>query len=230
MLRKYDHNDVLDRWSAGQTDKQIAWAIGAGHHSINSIIVDARRRGDSRAAHHGRHRSANMWTDERTEAAQAMWAGGKTAAEIAKALDITRNAVIGKVHRMGWATRLVQVRKKPTDKRSGTPRQRMSAEERAAKARARSQRWRAENGSQPRAPRVPYEPPQPPNMLMLSIMDLQSSNCRFPIGDPKEPGFAFCGSVALDHSYCPFHRALAYQPPESQARRSGNVRYFMRHA
>lgn len=78
-------------------------------------------------------------------------------------------------------------------------------------------------------PRV-YRPPVPaPEARMIGLLDLAPRDCRFPIGDPREPGFGFCAAPAsVGHSYCEHHHALAYQP-ESTGKRNSTARYLMRH-
>lgn len=56
-----------------------------------------------------------------------------------------------------------------------------------------------------------------PNSLMVSLLDLQPGDCKYPIGDPRHEGFGFCGAEAGHGSYCQHHRALVYVSPEKRA-------------
>src|SRR6266446_3684350 len=124
------------------------------------------------------------WTDERVELLKKLWSDGLSASRIAGELGgITRNAVIGKVHRLGLAGRA----KAPT---SSMPR--------------------------PRKPRsshafVVYEiEPEPEpieNIIPIgqrcSLLDLTEGKCRWPIGDPGQAEFFFCGGKAIEGlPYC----------------------------
>ncbi len=130
------------------------------------------------------------WTDERVALLKKMWGEGKTAAEIAKELGgVTRNAVIGKAHRLKLSNRLSPIQqnnKKPVAK---------PAEEKAP-------------------PRKISKTPPPSDMDIegVSLAQLKDKMCRWPIGDPKEPDFRFCGCSSIAGlPYCGDHAKVAYQ-------------------
>ena len=137
------------------------------------------------------------WTEDRTALARAMWLEGQTGAQIAKRLGLTRSSVMGKLHRLNLPTRVS--RKAPLH-------------------RARSPSTTRSVRRKP--PVVPYEAP-PPNMELApcvlesgeaaSVLTLTKAMCRFPIGDPAESGFAFCGRNAARGSYCLHHASRAYR-------------------
>lgn len=119
------------------------------------------------------------WTDERVTLLRQLWGNGKSASEIAQMLgdQITRNAVIGKAHRLGLSGRPSPIRKKP-----------------AAQA----------------------EP-----VAGATILNLTDRMCKWPIGDPREPGFHFCGRPSVSGlPYCAEHAAVAYQTPGGKRRDS----------
>lgn len=131
------------------------------------------------------------WTDERVETLTKLWGEGRTAAEIAKELGgVTRNAVIGKAHRLKLSNRVspIQQNKKPV-KSLKTP-------EKKSKKRA------SEQNNQ----HIDH------NRKTVSLMDLNNSMCRWPIGDPQEKSFGFCGDQNISGlPYCSEHAKMAYQ-------------------
>ncbi|MDR3510646.1 MAG: GcrA family cell cycle regulator [Caulobacteraceae bacterium] len=125
----------------------------------------------------------------------ALWLEGQSAAQIANRLGgVTRNAVIGKVHRLGLGGRV------SASAPSGHAR-RPAYRARPARARRASRPPIA-----PQAPRAPEAPG-----LIVDLVDLGAHACRWPIGDPKHAGFTFCGRPA-DGPYCPAHAAASVQP------------------
>lgn len=190
------------------------------------------------------------WSEERVKRLETLVGEGLSAAQIGQAMGITRNAVIGLVHRRG-----IRLHHLPTGFERGgggvkrkrvynendrarwqrckaTPEARAKARERMRLVRAEARAAGGIKSYTPRTPRAPTvrpEPPPAPNMLLVGILDLEFSSCRFPVGDPRLPGFAYCGVKHDDlGSYCAFHRHLAYQPPESQSRRNKAVNYTAR--
>lgn len=148
------------------------------------------------------------WTDERVEMLKKLWTDGLSASQIAGELGgVTRNAVIGKVHRLGLSGRA----KSPS---SAVPRQR--------KVRTATMRPRMRfNGNTALAPSYDhdYEPEIDPiaNIVPMgprvSITQLSEATCRWPFGDPTSEEFAYCGSSTKQNTpYCPYHARVAYQP------------------
>lgn len=135
------------------------------------------------------------WTDERVALLKKLWGEGKTAAEIATTLGgVTRNAVIGKAHRLKLSNRMspIQPTKKPK-----TP----------------------ANTSTPPAPPLKKLRPKAadvPKGQGLSLMDLKPNMCRWPSGDPRDDDFGFCGGrCATGLPYCDEHAKVAYQAARS---------------
>lgn len=153
------------------------------------------------------------WTEERVALLRKLWAEGLSASQIAKQLTgVTRNAVIGKVHRLGLAGR-------------ATP-------SRPAKRPVRASRPRVMGPSAPRSLRPPSHVPSVviPDLEPLKLEDgraanvltLNESMCKFPIGDPTDPDFAFCGRGSASGPYCADHARLAYQPSQAKKRRQSH--------
>jgi GcrA cell cycle regulator len=158
------------------------------------------------------------WNDERVELLKKLWSEGLSASQIASRLgSVTRNAVIGKVHRLGLSGRATTSRMK-----THRPRPRMM------NAKRPSQKTRFQQG--PNTPlRVLYQqdeallPPVEELVIPMaerkSIQTLLESSCRWPIGDPQAPEFHFCGkSKVTGLPYCEFHARRAYQPPQPRRR------------
>ena len=140
------------------------------------------------------------WTDERVEQLKNLWTEGLSASQIARVLGgVTRNAVIGKVHRLGLA--------------------------------GRASPSRVDRPRLPSAPRMSLRAPQPPAPPIIeedpltledgshaTVLTINDRMCRWPIGDPSENEFHFCGRKPKAGSpYCEAHARKAYQP--QQARR-----------
>lgn len=145
------------------------------------------------------------WTDERVAMLKQLWGEGKTAAEIAKLLGgVTRNAVIGKAHRLKLSGRVspIQQNTRPDTVITRTRTVASSAIE------ARPMRALARELEQPVAPRIEeYIPGKG-----VKLVDLKERMCRWPIGDPKDETFRFCGCESHpDLPYCEYHAKQAFQ-------------------
>jgi GcrA cell cycle regulator len=162
------------------------------------------------------------WTDERVELLKKLWSEGLSASQIAGRLgEVTRNAVIGKVHRLGLSGRATTSRMK-----SHRPRVRAASaanvKQRLAKARF------ATNGNplvrQLYHPDVePFVPAVEELVIPLkerkTIQTLTECSCRWPIGDPQMTDFHFCGKSKVQGlPYCEFHARRAFQPPAPKRR------------
>ena len=157
------------------------------------------------------------WTDERVESLKKLWGEGLSASQIAAELGgITRNAVIGKVHRLGLSGRA----KSPS---ASAPRPR--------KARAHTHLMRVSRpiirGNTALAHAYDFEQEQKPelvdNVIPLgqrrTILELTEDTCRWPIGDPGSTDFFFCGGQAgTGAPYCSYHSRVAYQPAGDRRR------------
>jgi GcrA cell cycle regulator len=152
------------------------------------------------------------WTDERVELLKKLWQDGLSASQIAKQLGgVTRNAVIGKVHRLGLSGRATpskparSVFKAP---RPARPAAAPSAPRRIAEPVALSQ-------PQPSPVRYVEEAPG-----MATVLTLGAHMCKWPIGDPALDSFTFCGRRSGDGPYCAEHSQIAYQPAQTSKKKS----------
>ncbi|WP_165184765.1 GcrA family cell cycle regulator [Caulobacter soli] len=152
------------------------------------------------------------WTDERTATAKKMWIDGYSATQIAKQLgDVSRNAVIGKVQRLG----LLKTRRAASSPGS----QVVAKPSRPAGADAKSVRNRQINAQLRTV--VAAAPPSAPATVkpVLRLVDTPTTTleglgrhaCKWPIGDPAADGFGFCGRRTVE-TYCPDHARVAYSP------------------
>ena len=160
------------------------------------------------------------WTDERVELLKKLWTDGLSASQIAARLGmgVTRNAVIGKVHRLNLSGRPpVQRNAAPGVRPTGTPSM-PTAGSAALKTYA--------------APQLRPQPLPEPKPLRLvdlpkdgriTILHLSDKTCKWPIGDPTHEDFCFCGHGPRDGSpYCEYHARIAYQPAQDRRmRRAG---------
>jgi GcrA cell cycle regulator len=167
------------------------------------------------------------WTDERVESLRQHWAEGKSASQIAALLGhgLTRNAVIGKVHRLGLAGRAKSPgpsapRPRPP---SSAPAHRIAAPRapmigvvprvvRGANALALAPETLLD--AQPRILESVVLPMSP----RVTIVELREAMCRWPLGDPTSPEFRYCGAPSSSGPYCAHHGALAYQPAQERRR------------
>ncbi len=159
------------------------------------------------------------WTDERVARLAKLWADGLSASQVAAELGgVTRNAVIGKVHRLGLSGRA-----KPAGKSGGGPKRKASSTRRKGDGGSiRSPRVNRRTGDIAIAvkPAPVEEEVVAPESKKLTLMELTETTCRWPNGDPTMPGFSFCGHKTDDDKpYCKFHNKLAFQPPSERRRR-----------
>lgn len=181
------------------------------------------------------------WTDERVETLKKMWTEGQSASQIAKELGgVTRNAVIGKVHRLGLSNRSddteesapkVEAAPKPV-----APKVEVPKVEAVKPEPVEPQPIKVEPVVAPiplRKAIIPAGQPLPPQpsaneispealasvrevekrAMRLSLMDLTERTCKWPIGDPATPEFWFCGLPSqAGKPYCEAHVGVAFQP------------------
>ena len=164
------------------------------------------------------------WTDERVELLARLWSEGLSASQIAAQLGgVTRNAVIGKVHRLGLSGRA-----KPNAEAAPAERPRPKLVRPVGPS--ASPIFGAEL-SQSASPAVHGAEAIPSEDLLasdlveipvserVSIMELRDSMCRWPIGDPASAEFGYCGTRAITGlPYCPNHARVAYQPATDRRR------------
>lgn len=175
---------------------------------------------------------AGAWTDERVELLKKLWSDGLSASQIAAELgNVTRNAVIGKVHRLGLSGRAKSAAQ-PATPRNAAPRKAPTRSPshpmagpatatRGAHALAPDFSPEAETEAAP----APSEDVVTPFSERVTIMDLREYMCRWPMGDPTTPEFRFCGARSqTGMPYCSHHSRIAYQPAADRRRDRSKVR------
>jgi GcrA cell cycle regulator len=161
----------------------------------------------------------NTWPAERISELERLWATGASTAEIGRQLDVSKNAVVGKVHRLGLPGRPSPIKR-----------------ESRATARAPAPQLRPEI-------RVPVDAPVSDAMVSpiaapkaevcaqapvatatLPVADLYAPPCQWPFGNPGDEDFHFCGSPSLSgRPYCSEHCARAYVREDRRDRRGGRA-------
>jgi GcrA cell cycle regulator len=160
------------------------------------------------------------WTDERVELLKKLWGEGLSASQIAAQLGgVTRNAVIGKVHRLSLSGRAKPVSSTPPPRKV-----RALSPHRSAPRHYVSGNTALAPNSNPLPRRlpapVPIENVVVPIPMNVPLLDLNEQTCRWPVGEPASDGFVFCGHKNWNSlPYCEYHSRLAYQPVERRRER-----------
>ena len=140
------------------------------------------------------------WTEERITKLKELWGKGKTASQIAEIIGgISRNAVIGKAHRLNLSSK-VKTRTIPSNfgtKKIGSKFEFPKKRIRIRKSKLKSLLIEKD-----------FEPENP-----KQLEELDEKTCKWPVGHPNESSFYFCGRSSLkDFSYCELHLLYAFQP------------------
>ncbi len=179
----------------------IAWFLGSEEHLAVTLTFPELRRSfenDELQSPPFTEINGGLWTETRLRILKTLWEGGLSASEIAGQLGgITRNAVIGKIHRLGLSGR---ARKKSSESEPGI-----------GKTRTLSTIKRQLLASEELAS-LDHR---------VSLEELDSSTCHWPVGDPSLGSFKFCGAPTLnDFPYCAAHSRIAFQPTADPKKRT----------
>ena len=165
------------------------------------------------------------WTDERVELLRKLWSEGLSASQIAAQLgSVTRNAVIGKVHRLKLSSRGRTTVAAPRQKKASSA---AGGSKSAARAptitRSISIGATALQTQFDVEPVVRYRPAADvvvPISRRLQLVQLSERTCKWPNGDPLTEDFSFCGTdTAETGPYCTYHSRIAFQPAAERRRR-----------
>lgn len=149
------------------------------------------------------------WSDDRVESLKKLWEAGLSCSQIAAELgSVTRNAVIGKIHRLGLGGRAKSPSSAAPRKRKARPQQHtMRTARPKSKLAAAFEIVGGTDYDDSSALEAAVE------SRRVSLMDLTESNCHWPIGTPGAEDFCFCGNGSLTGlPYCSGHCRLAYRP------------------
>ncbi|AGF74004.1 GcrA cell cycle regulator [Bartonella australis AUST/NH1] len=172
------------------------------------------------------------WTCERVELLKKLWSEGLSASQIAVQMGgVSRNAVIGKVHRLklpgrGKAVQVVsRTQKTLTSANSSAPSVRRTASSMSSESTASrsvgAANLRVEFSTEDAAE---VDASATSNVVVpisrhLNLLQLNENTCRWPVGDPLSPDFHFCGADSGESSpYCAFHAKIAFQPISERRR------------
>ncbi len=146
-----------------------------------------------------------IWTDEAVEELKKMWDKGMTTGQIAKALNVTKNSIIGKVHRLCLTARPSPIKKS----NNSTTEKKISKPQKVEKATKQN----CKTVKEPTTPTVSETKAPTPTVeeTNIPLVKLDNHTCRWPMGDPKDEDFCFCGKrIRTGQTYCEEHAAVAY--------------------
>lgn len=161
------------------------------------------------------------WTEERVALLKKLWTEGYTASQIAGQFgDVTRNAVIGKVHRLGLSGRATtsrfrgpRVKVRPKSKSACTDHAHYPTDGNLALKAMPATEERPMAKVEQRPVPKPLKIVETAPGERVDLLSLKENMCRWPIGDPGSEGFGFCGCKTAEGSpYCEHHARIAYQP------------------
>lgn len=151
------------------------------------------------------------WTEERVEELKKLWAEGHSASQIAARMGgVTRNAVIGKVHRLGLSGRAAPA--KPKTVISEPPSRHTSSVETPTPSEATTRPLRSVLRDLPPITDI--------GLGKATVSSISNDQCKWPIGDPASEDFHFCGQATTGGKpYCAYHVQLAFQPSQPKRER-----------
>ncbi len=160
------------------------------------------------------------WTDEMVDQLRAMWVEGLTTGEIGKRLGVSKNSIVGKVHRLGLSGRPSPIKKKEendsiaaTTETPAKPvkEKTVAKEPKATKPKPEKTVVPADAPAEKAAEKAECHPKPHSHNGKTMLTDLDNHTCRWPLGDPKDENFHFCGrKVRIGQTYCDEHANIAY--------------------
>lgn len=157
-----------------------------------------------------------IWNEEAVEELKRMWERGMTTGQIAKALNVTKNSIIGKVHRLCLTARPSPIKKaEPADENNCKEKNKAVKQvQKQAKEKAPSVRKEKEPAKQAQKSAPQVTAPVTTEATHIPLVKLDNHTCRWPLGDPRDEDFCFCGKkIKTGQTYCEEHSAVAYVKP-----------------
>tara|TARA_B110000971_G_scaffold97088_1_gene99865 strand:- start:143 stop:643 length:501 start_codon:yes stop_codon:yes gene_type:complete len=138
------------------------------------------------------------WNEEKVSKLIELWGKGNTASQIAEIIGgLSRNAVIGKAHRLNLSAKIKTRNTSPSQDFNNNLEENKSKQKQGRKSKFKSLLIEKD-----------FEPENP-----KKLEELDENSCKWPVGHPEEQSFYFCGRSSLkDFSYCKLHLLYAYQP------------------
>jgi len=151
------------------------------------------------------------WTDERINELSRLWQAGHSASDIGKQLGVSKNAVVGKAHRLKLPSRPSPIRNQDEESETGGGEQAPAESTGAASGAARGGGGRKRSsGGGGRSKRSKQQSVRPPERAQIEARG-HRSGCLWPFGDPSESDFHFCGAESVaGKPYCREHASRAY--------------------
>ena len=149
------------------------------------------------------------WTDEKVAKLKELWGKGNTASQIAEIIGgISRNAVIGKAHRLNLSAKIKTRAATSNQKYENSLEEKNTQTKKFRRSKFKSliidKDFESENPKQ--------------------LEELTDNDCKYPIGHPNEKNFYFCGRTSLkDFSYCKLHLLYAYQSRDSKNKKDDQI-------
>ena len=163
------------------------------------------------------------WTEDRVETLRKLWADGLSASQIAAQLgSVSRNAVIGKVHRLKLSSRGRTNAAAPRAKKQApttVASKKTVTQMRSVAATVGATALKVSYDIEPVARYRPSENVVVPISRKLHLVELTERTCKWPNGDPLSETFSFCGNDSAETGpYCQFHARVAFQPASERRR------------
>lgn len=169
-----------------------------------------------------------VWDEESIKLLQKLWEKGLSTTEIAKKLNISKNSVVGKVHRLCLKARPSPIKKKDDAKPSEQV-QNMNADEQKEEdiiqdeigetsaqnevivTEGKSKQKETVRDDEKCKNKTEKKCAGKKSVKNIKLIELDSHTCRWPIGDPRDEDFCFCGKkVRAGQTYCDEHSQIAY--------------------